>query len=179
MNQRTKRKRVKAAPRFLDIGVFSFWCRKESHIILVCKYFFFYLLFFLRVMTLVAQYQNSSQRLKLQIVQQRSKYQETKTIEIPLSPLHHCRRLWRKKPISLWASFPGWCFAEQSSEQPSTLSPFVPHLLLARNHSALILPHTQFHFFAKQMCHTPTHAHTHIHTSAYTHFQPKVENLDK
>ena len=130
-------------------------------------------------MTLVAQYQNgcimhivdclaTSQRLKLQIVQQRSKYQETKTIEIPLSPLHHCRRLWEKKPISLWASFPGWCFTEQSSEQPSTLSPFVPHLLLARNHSALILPHTQFHFFAKQMCHTPTHAHTHTYTQART-----------
>ena len=135
-------------------------------------------------MTLVAQYQNgciyvvdclaTSQRLKLQLVQQRSKYQVTKTIEIPLSPLHHCRRLWEKKPISLWASFPGWCFAEQSSEQPSTLSPFVPHLLLARNHSALILPHTQFHFFAKQMC------HTHIHRGAYAlSSQPKVENLDK
>ena len=120
----------------------------------------------------------TSQRLKLQLVQQRSKYQVTKTIEIPLSPLHHCRRLWEKKPISLWASFPGWCFTEQSSEQPSTLSPFVPHLLLARNHSALILPHTQFHFFAKQMCHI--HIHTHIHRGAYAlSSQPKVENLDK
>ena len=115
----------------------------------------------------------TSQRLKQQLVQQRSKYQENKTIEIPLSPLHHCRRLWKKKPISLWASFPGWCFAEQSSEQPSTLSPFVPHLLLARNHSALILPHTQFHFFAKQMCHTPTHAHTYT----YTHTHKRVHAL--
>ena len=120
-------------------------------------------------MTLVAQYQNgciyvvdclaTSQRLKLQLVQQRSKYQVTKTIEIPLSPLHHCRRLWKKKPISLWASFPGWCFTEQSSEQPSTLSPFVPHLLLARNHSALILPHTQFHFLCQaNVSHTGVYA---------------------
>ena len=118
----------------------------------------------------------TSQRLKQQLVQQRSKYQENKTIEIPLSPLHHCRRLWKKKPISLWASFPGWCFAEQSSEQPSTLSPFVPHLLLARNHSALILPHTQFHFFANvSHPHTRTHTHTHTHKRVHAFSDKGIE----